>query len=94
MKPAYLAFKKIVQLAPSDLLWGVSFLDQRHQDGSYVLVKEEATLTQVRQLIESEASLNLDPRALQIYRLHPRGRRKPEIRRCSETEAGIFRPPK
>jgi len=80
------AFKKICSFSPSDLQWGMSYLDKLHPEGNYALVKEEATLVQIKAFIQASEESFASPTELFIYRFRPRTKGRPIIKRCLKAE--------
>ena len=80
------AFKKICNIAPSDLLWGMSFINTKSSDCNCALVKEDASLSQIKQLTLESQDVIYDTSDMLIYRLYPQIKGKPEIKRCTRSE--------
>lgn len=83
------AFKKICNFSPSDLLWAMTFINSQSDDYPYALVKEEASMPQIKQLF-TEASKTIDETSnTLIYRLYPQTEGRPQILRCHHSEEFI-----
>ncbi len=83
------AFKKICNCTPSDFLWGNSFINSQPNYGNYALVKEDASLYHIKQLITESKDFISDVSHTLIYRLHPQTKGKPKIKRCTRSEEFI-----
>ncbi len=80
------AFKKISNFTPSDFLWGISYINAQPSYCNYALVKEDASLSQIKQLIIEPQDIIYDTSAMLIYRLYPQIKGRPQIKRCTRSE--------
>lgn len=80
------AFKKIYSFTPSDFLWGMSFINTQSSDCNYALIKEEASLSQIKQLLIESQHILSDSSDTLIYRLQPQIKGRPRIIRCTQSE--------
>ena len=85
------AFKKISSVSPSDFLWTLSFIRAQPGHNNYILVKEDASLAEIRLLTnEYHRSIDQSEDTL-IYRISPGIKSRPEIIRCTRSEE-LIRP--
>lgn len=85
------AFKKLCHLSPNDMLWGITTAEAEHPDGKYILLREEASMRQVEQLIQVNKKNFLHAEQFPVYRIYPQAKGKAEVRRCKQTESFLLR---
>ena len=81
------AFKRIVSISPSDLLWGLAYMEKQVPDNNYALVKTTVSALQIKQMVLASDKELIKPSELLIYRIASQKRNRPLIKRCKETEA-------